>query len=346
LNELEKKMRIRSNILTILLITGLLSVKAQGDLPLACAGSMVRYGVDGLPNSVFEWTVTGGEIIANYNDSIDIKWGSDPGNYSIQVIEHAAGECSASPYIADITIDKASVDIGDFVDICRGDTGLVILQGDYASFEWSDSNIDGPIFPVSEAGKVWVDVVGTYDCRASDTVEVAVHDLPDVYLGEDIELCGDEHIILDAGSDGITYNWSVSGYNSRELEVGAGVQRYHVKVVNIYGCENSDTINILACFPYEELKKSIPTAFTPNGDGKNDEFLIPGIEKYPNAEIEVFDRWGRMVYKSGEGYFEPWDGTFRGDDLPTDSYFYVIDLKEGLEPIAGSISIFRGDNQQ
>ena len=65
-----------------------------------------------------------------------------------------------------------------------------------------------------------------------------------------------------------------------------------------------------------------PTVFSPDGDGINDLFKVygRGISDY---KIEIFTRWGHMVYKSNE-LNEGWDGTFKGKDLPTGTYVYKI----------------------
>jgi len=84
----------------------------------------------------------------------------------------------------------------------------------------------------------------------------------------------------------------------------------------------------------------IPTAFTPNHDGFNDKWNIIGLEFYDNATIEIFSRWGDLVFRS-EGYDIEFNGTYRGKDLPMDSYHYIIDLNNGDEPLKGTITIIR-----
>jgi gliding motility-associated-like protein len=85
----------------------------------------------------------------------------------------------------------------------------------------------------------------------------------------------------------------------------------------------------------------IPNAFTPNGDGFNDLWIIEGLELYPDVDLKIFDRWGTMVYVSVNAADEPWDGTFSGRDLPIDSYHYVIDLNNDEPPITGNITILK-----
>jgi len=75
---------------------------------------------------------------------------------------------------------------------------------------------------------------------------------------------------------------------------------------------------------------SIPNAFTPNQDGINDTWVIDNIELFPWALIQVFNRWGQLVFE-GKGGGEPWDGTWNGNIVPTGSYVYTVDLFNGTK---------------
>ena len=76
-------------------------------------------------------------------------------------------------------------------------------------------------------------------------------------------------------------------------------------------------------FVFEPI--SIYDAFTPNGDGINDDWVIERIEDFPQCSINIFDRWGQLVYTS-VGYPIPWDGTRNGNPLTAGNYYYVIEL--------------------
>ncbi len=82
-------------------------------------------------------------------------------------------------------------------------------------------------------------------------------------------------------------------------------------------------------------------AISPNGDDINDTWEILGIQKFPRAEVNVYDRWGQNVFRS-IGYASPWDGTNRGKKLPTGSYYYAIELNSPvvyIAPYTGFISV-------
>jgi len=86
---------------------------------------------------------------------------------------------------------------------------------------------------------------------------------------------------------------------------------------------------------------TIPEAFSPNSDLINDVWNIGNIEAYPKAQITIYNRWGQSVWRSEQGYPQPWDGKSKGVNLPVDSYHYVIDLHNGSKQIVGSITIVK-----
>jgi len=79
---------------------------------------------------------------------------------------------------------------------------------------------------------------------------------------------------------------------------------------------------------------------TPNGDGKNDYWTIKDIGLYPQNNVNIFDKAGRLVY-SKRGYNNDWDGTFNGSPLAEGTYYYVVDLGPYLPKFKGFISILR-----
>jgi gliding motility-associated-like protein len=81
-------------------------------------------------------------------------------------------------------------------------------------------------------------------------------------------------------------------------------------------------------------------AFSPNGDGINDYWRLDFLRDYPNATIQVMNRLGHVVFSS-IGYNQPWDGRYKGEILPVGTYYYIINLKNGMPPIIGSITIIR-----
>lgn len=112
-----------------------------------------------------------------------------------------------------------------------------------------------------------------------------------------------------------------------------------------YGCA---TIRIVGESPCDfENEVFVPQAFSPNGDGINDQFTIPGIEGYPGNKITIFNRWGGTMFQAS-GYDNRsvvWDGTsvdgtYAGT-APSGTYFFVLDLGNGAEPLSGYVYLNR-----
>jgi len=87
----------------------------------------------------------------------------------------------------------------------------------------------------------------------------------------------------------------------------------------------------------------IPIHISPNGDGINDAFSIPTLrEAYPEANIRIYDRWGKKLadYKAGNSEFD-WDGTYNGIQMQSTDYWYEIEIKEIKKTYTGHFTLIR-----
>ncbi len=103
------------------------------------------------------------------------------------------------------------------------------------------------------------------------------------------------------------------------------------------GCAEA---TVTVCIECEEL--TIFTALTPNGDGKNETFYVAKIEEFPNNRLQIFNRWGNLVYET-TSYRNDWRGTYNGDPLPDGAYFYLLDVTNdgGTKTYNGYIEIIQ-----
>ena len=74
---------------------------------------------------------------------------------------------------------------------------------------------------------------------------------------------------------------------------------------------------------------NVPNSFTPNADGINDTWKIHGMENYPNSDIKVYDRNGKLVLSKITSETFEWDGKFDSRAVPTGSYWYIIKVSDG-----------------
>ncbi|MGC9355486.1 MAG: DUF7507 domain-containing protein, partial [Mariniphaga sp.] len=114
--------------------------------------------------------------------------------------------------------------------------------------------------------------------------------------------------------------------------------------------EASSTVTVQV----ERCKLIIPTGFSPNGDGIQDTWRIKCLESYPDARVEIYNRWGNLVFEKDNfgnsdvhGADAWWDGysskkwTFGNDKLPAGTYFFILDLNDGNEPLTGHLFLNR-----
>jgi len=87
------------------------------------------------------------------------------------------------------------------------------------------------------------------------------------------------------------------------------------------GCESTSSVQVNNYIPVK-----IPNAFSPNGDGLNETWVLDGVTKYPQTKVLVFNRWGTTVFQDNAGYRVPWDGTIAGEKLVAGTYYYIIEF--------------------
>jgi len=111
---------------------------------------------------------------------------------------------------------------------------------------------------------------------------------------------------------------------------------YEFIVSDSHNCTNKLSAVSLIDTPIDCLK--IPDAFTPNGDGINDLWIIENIDMYPSAYIYVFNRWGQKIYQ-GISDHNPWDGKFNNSFVPAGTYIYTIEPYNGIKTYNGVVTV-------
>jgi gliding motility-associated-like protein len=227
---------------------------------------------------------------------------------------------------------QASADSGrTWTDIAGANTLLFVRQPTVAgNYKYRLS--------VAEAGNV-----GLLACRVSSNIlSINVHPKPVVNAGPDRILITGNAVTLAATvtGDSPVYNWSPPTDLSdatalNPLASPDADRQYTLFVESAYGCINEDAMNIKVVAGI-----FVPTAFTPNNDGKNDTWTIPFLDATLGATVTVFNRYGQLVYKvTGEAV--NWDGKIDGIIQPSGSYVYMISFKKGIADMKGTVTIIR-----
>lgn len=251
-----------------------------------------------------------------------------------QSLGAAPGNSGSTQYNGEVIInDKINkacqfnpqLDLGADTVVCENGS-LTLTSTLTGTYEWSTGETTQSI-TISSAGTytVKVGVSGRFIC---DTIIISQAGLT-VDLGPDQEICGSQTATLDAGPGGITYTWSTSESSQTIVVNSAGT--YSV-TVDDGTCINSDDVVITKCI--EQL--FIPNTITPNGDGENDTWIIEGLDDFEGNTVVIMNRNGAVVFEA-VNYQSDWNG----DGLPASTYYYQLDLNDGVSTYKGSISILR-----
>lgn len=110
--------------------------------------------------------------------------------------------------------------------------------------------------------------------------------------------------------------------------------------VSAAGADNYSITYVFGTLTVSPSIVDIPNGFTPNNDGINDTWNIQYLDTYPNCSVDIFNRYGTKVYAS-IGYPAPWNGRYKGANLPAGTYYYIINLHNGSPVLSGSVTILR-----
>ncbi len=230
-----------------------------------------------------------------------------------------------------------------------GGISLMVTGTPPFAYKWSNGSSDGAISNLT---------AGTY------TVTVLQEDTK-CEVGKQITVGSTEHMTLEVqltadtcalakgaaiahvtgGTPPYSTTWTdvtgtaVSGAYATALRTG----KYMLHVADANGCLETDSVQIenAAC---QEL--TIYDVITPNGDGANDRWVIEGLELYTQNTVQIYDKWGDLVYEQ-RGYRNEWQGqTKSGNQVPDGTYYYLVRLNEpsktgGATEYAGSILVKR-----
>ncbi|TZF83282.1 T9SS type B sorting domain-containing protein [Pedobacter sp. BS3] len=177
----------------------------------------------------------------------------------------------------------------------------------------------------------------------AETFLLNIHEFPVVTITSDKGASIDRGVTVKlTASGGTGYQWEsadgiVGATNTAELLVRpAQTTTYRVTATNSGGCSTMQEFTVNVKTNYDLVVAD--NLLSPNGDGLHDYWKIDNIDLYPDNEVKVFDKSGRVVY-SKKGYNNEWDGRISGTALKEDTYYYLIDFGPGKPKKKGFISI-------
>ncbi len=207
--------------------------------------------------------------------------------------------------------------LGNDTSICETTTLRLDVTGAGDSYLWQDGST-APSYLASQAGLYFVRV-SKDGCIKYDSINISLNQIPRPDLGTDVEGCLSQPILLDPGNFEGNYLWQDGSTLKTYAPLQSGL--YSVAITNKCGF-GKDEINITLwnCNTY------FPSAFTPNKDGKNDEFKMLGNYRIKRYNVKVFNRYGQLLFETNDPV-KGWDGNYRNKQL-AGSYAWIASFTD------------------
>jgi len=196
---------------------------------------------------------------------------------------------------------------------------------------------------ISKTGTYYVAAVNSFGCKESRSIKVIIREQPTFntvsqvkgYWPNTVDITSKS--LLSGNLDGLSFTYwkdpaATVHLNNATAISGTGI--CFIKATDSFGCSKVRSVNVIITPPPPA------NAFSPNKDGINDTWLIKGLQPYPECTVDVYNRWGQLVFHS-TGYRNSWDGTCKGFALPIDTYYYVIKLSDEAGKISGAVTLIR-----
>jgi large repetitive protein len=273
--------------------------------------------------------------------------GLTAGTYSVTVTD--VNGCSSTK---DVTISQPAVDLEISIShdnvLCAGDSSgsaSVAVTGGLAPYTyiWDTTPVQtkDSVTDLS-AGTYTVEVSDSHGCIKSGLVDITEPEALTVESTTNPASCpdagdGSVNLAIEGGSDPYLVIWSDGATAPNRSGLSPGT--YSAVVTDTNSCAVAIVVEVE--FEWTFGCVVIPQVITPNNDGYNDDWKIKNIDLYPDAEVRIFNRWGKLVFSTKNLMSNPWDGSQDGKLVPTDSYHYILYLNDGSEPRSGVISVIR-----
>ena len=262
------------------------------------------------------------------------------GTYSVEI--DAGGGCIETDEITITFSTSPTLDLGEDVILCNDETFTItpVIAGDNLdglSYDWSTGETTETI-TVNTSGTISLTLTNAEGCFATDNIVITIESPIGISVGEDFTTCREFPNTLTAVSEdpNVTYEWFlngdiITGETSSTLDfvvpqTAVGTQEYTVVITSALGCTSSDTVEV-SLFDVGNcvISEGISPDDTP---GFNDTLDLEFLAARSGIDVlQIYNRLGALVYEQND-YVNQWRGqTDNGNDLPTGTYFYVLNLE-------------------
>jgi len=207
--------------------------------------------------------------------------------------------------------------------ICSSDEPLVVdaFINANATYLWSTGSTSSSI-EISEIGVYSVNITNEFGCEYSTSFEVSSSESAIINTVDVLDFSDPNNITLTiTGSGNYRFQLNDGPFQLSPIFNKVPLGYNEITITDLNGCSSVTR---------EVLVIDAPKFFTPNNDGNFDTWHITGIETLPGSEINIFDRYGKLIINLNSNS-AGWDGTYNNHRSPADDYWYVAHIiKDGI----------------
>lgn len=244
-------------------------------------------------------------------------------------------ECYGIAELELIVPSAQNIDYEPEVSFCYGTDAVLSVPDQFASYQWSGlqgedlnqaQNTNEVV--ISHPGNYSVSVIDSSGCSLTLPFEAVLGGAPEI---TGVETNGNSITVNVSPAGNYEYSLNAIFWQSSPTFHNIEVADYDIYVRDFTGC-TSDA--------YKFSYFMIPNFISPNNDGYNDVWKVRGIEKYPGAEFQIFDRYGKIfAIRKANADGMVWDGKYLGNPVPSGTYWYVLTIPGEDATQSGSITV-------
>ncbi|MFV5702169.1 T9SS type B sorting domain-containing protein [Flavobacterium sp. XS2P12] len=296
-------------------------------VPRCGPGSVTLQATADIGNINWYSTVTGGTIEAT-GTSFTIPNVTQNTTYYAEAVNNGCVSMNRNPI--DIIIYTPPVVTDQEVVLCKSGVATLDASLSGMTYLWSTGETTQKIV-VSTPGTYTVNVTSPApeNCTSTKKITVIEHNTPEI---DRIDV-NESTVVIYLKQEEVYFEYSVDGINYQSsnvfFNVPSGLQTAYVREINYCGYDAENFIVLI-----------IPKFFTPNNDTYNDFWEVKGLINYPEAEVTIFDRYGKLITQLNASKLT-WDGTLNKNLLPASDYWYVLKIDNTRPEVKGHFSLKR-----